>query len=498
MSRTTRKKLKDDDIENMLMRLEAGEISEDDAESDEDDLDFYPSRKDLQAVLEDKEVSDEEEVPETEECPDPPLVHEEIYQQASTSRSNVFPQINTRNLIWKKRSLEYKEESIAFLGSTELGPELMKLETPLQFFSQYFSEDLLKKIVEETNKYSTQTNIDRPVLDEIKSRAEQNITIAQNMADLNLLTSTTSHITTICDSPDKQISDNLQERPFLWDKTEDVYEDKNLKLAAWREVCLILKPNFDELDEKERKQYGKQVSTKLNNIRDSWLKTVKKQKDESKSTSSAKKTRNYLYHEQLMFLIKVSEPRPPHESVSKKARTETEVGMESDFRSPLVKDKRKIDNKEVNNRMVKFLDSRINPEKENHHLSFFKGIIPILNTITIEETLEFQASVMTMLQKIKSRNYERPNYGHWRDSYYNQMTGPDQYSGYYTHNSVNQQATPTHINTTLDFLRNNNSPTTSIPSTSSQTSNPIPASPSASSNHSIHSQVSDYLDFEGI
>ncbi|CAK1591763.1 unnamed protein product [Parnassius mnemosyne] len=155
--------MKDDDIENMLMRLEAGEISEDDAESDEDDLDFYPSRKDLQAVLEDKEVSDEEEVPETEECPDPPLVHEEIYQQASTSRSNVFPQINTRNLIWKKRSLEYKEESIAFLGSTELGPELMKLETPLQFFSQYFSEDLLKKIVEETNKYSTQTNIDRPV-----------------------------------------------------------------------------------------------------------------------------------------------------------------------------------------------------------------------------------------------------------------------------------------------------------------------------------------------
>ncbi|KOB67397.1 Dihydrouridine synthase domain containing protein [Operophtera brumata] len=293
----------------------------------------------------------------------------------------------------------------------------------------------------------------------------------------------------------------VQERPVLWDKTEDVYKDKNLKLAAWREVCLILKPNFDELDEKERKQYGKQVSTKWNNIRDSWLKTVKKQKDESKSGSSAKKTRNYLYNEQLMFLKKVSEPRPPHESVSKKARTETEVGMESDFRSPLIKDKRKIYNKEVNDRMVKFLDSRINPEKENHHLSFFKGIIPILNTLTIEETLEFQASVMTMLQKIKSRNYERPNYGHWRDSY-NQMTGPDQYSGYYTHNSVNQQATPTqdqhHPGYSTQYNSSNQQATTSIPSTSSQTSNPIPASPSASSNHSIHSQDSDYLDFEGI
>ncbi|CAG4983725.1 unnamed protein product [Parnassius apollo] len=46
------------------------------------------------------------------------------------------------------------------------------------------------------------------VLDEIKSRAEQNITVAQTMADLNLLTSTTSHVTTKCDSPDKHISDN--------------------------------------------------------------------------------------------------------------------------------------------------------------------------------------------------------------------------------------------------------------------------------------------------
>ncbi|CAB3256590.1 unnamed protein product [Arctia plantaginis] len=175
--------------------------------------------------------------------------------------------------------------------------------------------------------------------------------------------------------------------------------------------------------------------------------------------------------------------------------------MESDFRSPLIKDNRKIDNKEVNDRMVKFLDSRINPEKENHHLSFFKGIIPILNTLTIEETLEFQASVMTMLQKIKSRNYERPNYGHWRDSY-NQMTGPDQYSGCYTHNSVNQQATPTqdqhYPGYSTQYNSSNQQAKTSIPSTSSQTSNPIPASPSASSNHSIHSQDSDYLDFEGI
>ncbi|KAL4702455.1 hypothetical protein ACJJTC_018842 [Scirpophaga incertulas] len=124
-----------------------------------------------------------------------------------------------------------------------------------------------------------------------------------------------------------------------------------------------------------------------------------------------------------MFLKKVSEPRPPHESVSKKARTETEVGMESDFRSPLIKDKKKIDNKEI--------------------------------------------------------------------------TGPDQYSGYYTHNSVSQQPIPTqdqhYPGYSTQYNSSNQQATTSVPSTSSQTSNPIPASPSASSNRSIHSQDSDYL-----
>lgn len=151
--------------------------------------------------------------------------------------------------------------------------------------------------------------------------------------------------------------------------------------------------------------------------------------------------------------------------------------------------------------MSKFLDSRMNPEKESHHLSFFKGIIPILNTLTIEETLEFQASVLRMLQEIKSRNYERPNYGHWR--HYNQMTGPDQFthSGYYTH--PNQQATPTqdhHSGYSSQYNSSNQPATTLIPSTSSQSSNsnPVnPVSPTASSTHSIYSQESDYLDFEG-
>nr|XP_053616792.1 putative nuclease HARBI1 [Plodia interpunctella] len=43
-------------IEEILRRLEADEISEDDCESERDDLDFYPTRKELLQVLEDVET----------------------------------------------------------------------------------------------------------------------------------------------------------------------------------------------------------------------------------------------------------------------------------------------------------------------------------------------------------------------------------------------------------------------------------------------------------
>lgn len=169
--------MKENEIESILNRLEAGEVSEDEAESDGDDLEYYPSRDVRQAAFEHiqgekEEVNEAEEQVQNEEvtdqeheegCSDPPLVHDQYSAESSNTQRNLFQQlIDTRRLIWKKRSLEYKEDSIAFLGIADYGPDLMRLETPLQFFSHYFSIELLEKNVEETNAYSVQSNPDRP------------------------------------------------------------------------------------------------------------------------------------------------------------------------------------------------------------------------------------------------------------------------------------------------------------------------------------------------
>lgn len=49
----------------------------------------------------------------------------------------------------------------------------------------------------------------------------------------------------------------VYERVVLWDKTSNDYKNKQLKISAWREICCLLIPDFDELEEKERQRYGK-------------------------------------------------------------------------------------------------------------------------------------------------------------------------------------------------------------------------------------------------
>ena len=40
-------------------------------------------------------------------------------------------------------------------------------------------------------------------------------------------------------------------RPVLWDKTDDIYKDRNETKKAWREVCICLQKYFEALDVKK-------------------------------------------------------------------------------------------------------------------------------------------------------------------------------------------------------------------------------------------------------
>jgi len=46
----------------------------------------------------------------------------------------------------------------------------------------------------------------------------------------------------------------VEARPVLWDKTDDIYKDRNETKKAWREVCICLQEDFEALGNGKKKK----------------------------------------------------------------------------------------------------------------------------------------------------------------------------------------------------------------------------------------------------
>lgn len=70
--------------------------------------------------------------------------------------------VKFRNVIWKKNKMERQKEDIQFSGISTLPREILNLQTPLQFFNFFVTEELLEHICNETHKYSIQLDVNKP------------------------------------------------------------------------------------------------------------------------------------------------------------------------------------------------------------------------------------------------------------------------------------------------------------------------------------------------
>lgn len=145
--------------------MENGEISDDGMESDGEDIPYYPTRESLIRDLEDDINDNCEEAEDTDNCPDPPLFQEDLLPVRNSpigTCSQPAVLTNARNLIWRKQSLIFDESKTKFEGTEELHQDITELDTPYQFFKNYFTDDFLQAIVDETVRYSIQQRPDRP------------------------------------------------------------------------------------------------------------------------------------------------------------------------------------------------------------------------------------------------------------------------------------------------------------------------------------------------
>lgn len=56
--------------------------------------------------------------------------------------------------------MEFDESKITFQGSLDLNPEISQVDTPYTCFSYFFTEQFMNSIVEQTNLYATQKNLE--------------------------------------------------------------------------------------------------------------------------------------------------------------------------------------------------------------------------------------------------------------------------------------------------------------------------------------------------
>ncbi|GBN05381.1 PiggyBac transposable element-derived protein 1 [Araneus ventricosus] len=67
------------------------------------------------------------------------------------------------HILWKKQSTKFSGEPFLFTGHNALPQSILQLSTPYQFFKYLFTDEIVSKIADETNLYSTQKNPNKPV-----------------------------------------------------------------------------------------------------------------------------------------------------------------------------------------------------------------------------------------------------------------------------------------------------------------------------------------------
>ncbi|XP_075216123.1 uncharacterized protein LOC142321707 [Lycorma delicatula] len=100
----------------------------------------------------------------------------------------------------------------------------------------------------------------------------------------------------------------IQEQPIIWDYRNDAYSNKIEKVRAWDKVCAAFHSCYNELSNLERNEIASQLQRRWKSLRDSFNRELKKRKS-TKSGDDVSLRKQYLYFNQLSFLLPLAEQR---------------------------------------------------------------------------------------------------------------------------------------------------------------------------------------------
>lgn len=152
---------------------------------------------------------------------------------------------------------------------------------------------------------------------------------------------------------------------------------------------------------------------KWRNIKDTYLKTLKK----FKSGSDCNKGRQYLYAEQLSFLRRtglvtktkcsLNSEQPVSDEDNEELRAATELKCNQDNQPSNInfnnthKLKRDLKSSQLPFMNASIPSSTITTVQSNPNQSFFESLVPILNGFTEEEVIDFRIEVLSIIKRMQ-------------------------------------------------------------------------------------------------
>ncbi|KAF9410077.1 hypothetical protein HW555_010739 [Spodoptera exigua] len=153
--------------------------------------------------------------------------------------------------------------------------------------------------------------------------------------------------------------------------------DKTAKTAAWREICIILKEDFEEMDQKDRQLFGSSVMKRWTQLRDTWRKSLDENK-ETKKSGSGTKSKPYKYNQEMSFLKPIIKPgetydnNPNTRDEAQRENADQQENQKEKHLESSSKKKRMDSGSVLDDKMMKLVDHQLNTiGSDDRNMNFF-------------------------------------------------------------------------------------------------------------------------------
>ncbi|XP_077298777.1 uncharacterized protein LOC143919995 isoform X1 [Arctopsyche grandis] len=243
------------------------------------------------------------------------------------------------------------------------------------------------------------------------SDSAENIDLNEHMSPKILIGNVAS-----CDAKAERIDDNepqamaeeivdiemliplVEDRPVLWDKSLESYQNRVQTRKTWKGVCKALDPKFADMNDEERKKFATQIQRKWKSLRDSYKRERIKQKY-VKSGAAASGRKQYLYLNQLSFLSVLAETKPDSLNQEQGSPSPAPVpGKNIKKKSRLMSNIEKTE-QEVLQNISENIKIKKAQSEDDADRGFLLSLLPFIKNIHVDVKLDAMRDILRLLKK---------------------------------------------------------------------------------------------------